>query len=331
MRLSAFECLARGAKILRGNGRLVLWRWLFMLVPALFGVLALALPLLVAGIDSLSALPSDPLQLQTWARQLGERWMAADSQTLLLSSAGSAVLLLLAVIAWAFVEAGTYGILYGADRQAPPGAPAGPWFRTLSLREFFGWAGRYVWRYVRLVLLWCPLVIVVSATIGYLVAMAGTGATRWGAAAGFAIGCGGALPLGFLLFGLIAGVWLAMADLVREESGAWRGLTTGLRVFGRRLGAVLLLLVAWLLGFVAIAFTFEISSRWVHAAIGTTTTLSTSLDLGLALIESLATGAIQLWLAASMVVLVRGETRARRASEASDATQPALAAGGAAP
>jgi hypothetical protein len=319
MRLSALDCMARGASILRANGRLVFWRWGFMLVPTLFGVLALALPLLVAGVRSLGNLPEDPLLMQAWLGDIADRLMAADPQTMLLAAVGSAALLLLMVVAWAFVEAGSYGILYGADRQAPPKAPPGPWYRTLSLREFLGWAGRYLWRYLGLLLLWCLLTAAVSFALGLLIAFAGVGAARWGTTAGFAIGCGGALPLGFLLVVLIAGLWLAMADLVREESGAWRGLATGLRVFGRRMGAVLLLLLVWLFGMIVVAIVFEIPGLLLHAAVAESLPLPLprALDLVLRLIESLASDVVHLWLMASLVVLVRAEVGAARSNRTS--------------
>jgi hypothetical protein len=309
MRLSALDCLARGGAILRGNARLVPWRWGLMLIPTLFGVLAVVLPLLAAGGASLDNVPEDPRQLEAWLTEIGER-MVDNPQPLLLALVGSAALLLLAVVAWGFIEAGSYGVLYGADRQAPPKAPAGPWYRTLSLREFFGWGGRYLWRYVGLLLLWCVLLAILGAGVGLLAALTGVGATRWGPGAGFGIGCGGALPLAFLFFALFAGLWLAMADLVRQESGVWRGLGTGLGVFGRRFGAVLVLLGVWLVGMVAVTAIFVIPGLLLRSLTGGVPEASAATEVVLQLIQSLVSQYVHLWLAASVVVLVRSETRA---------------------
>ena len=73
------------------------------------------------------------------------------------------------------------------------------------------------------------------------------GGERWGGPAAVGIGCGGALPLGFLL--VASSLWslLAVADAARRESGTLAAARQGLRVLGRRLGAIVLIFGFWLI------------------------------------------------------------------------------------
>jgi hypothetical protein len=91
-----------------------------------------------------SARPED---WEAWGAELAERLTTASGG---LAAAALAALFVwtLAFVVFCFFQAGTYGILYAGDRQAPAGVPAhAQWFRTFSRRDFSGFGGRHLWRF----------------------------------------------------------------------------------------------------------------------------------------------------------------------------------------
>jgi len=84
----------------------------------------------------------------------------------------------------------------------------------------------------------------------------GVGGEVWGKTAVVGIAGGGLLPLGFLF--LITGLWchVAQADLARGDSGALAAARRGLKVLGRRLGAVAVLVVLFVGAGFALALLF---------------------------------------------------------------------------
>ena len=130
-RLSAADCLRRGWANLSANWELVFLQWVQLLLVAALLAVSLVPPLAVIG--SLGA-----------GRALGR----AVGPSLLLALVALLALWTLALLVYSFFQAGTYGILAAADRQALPGGRRSPlFFRTFSLRDFLGWGGRYVWRF----------------------------------------------------------------------------------------------------------------------------------------------------------------------------------------
>jgi hypothetical protein len=73
----------------------------------------------------------------------------------------------------------------------------------------------------------------------------------WGVPAGIGLGCGGALPLVFLCVVLALWSTLAFADLGHPEARVGISSRLGLAVLGRRIGAVLLLLLMMLAASIA--------------------------------------------------------------------------------
>ena len=66
--------------------------------------------------------------------------LAQVSPPLLLALAAALAVWLLSLLLHCFLQAGTYGVLAAADRQALPGLAGTPaLFRTFSLRDFLGW------------------------------------------------------------------------------------------------------------------------------------------------------------------------------------------------
>jgi hypothetical protein len=121
------------------------------------------------------------------------------------------------------------------------------------MAEFSGWGGRYVWRYfwffhlsltVGLVLMLVATLVLVGVGFGY---------EAWGAGAAYGIGCGAALPFLFAL--LVFGFWSVTSRpfLALPEGSVLRAAGAGLRIVGRRPGAVLLVVGTVLIAGIAIA------------------------------------------------------------------------------
>ena len=242
MKASAVTCLSRGIASLVANWKLVPVNFAGLLLVVLLVLLGLAVPFAVLGSDLLSALVgASPEQAGRLLRQAVDR-MAEPTPALAAALVGTAAVWLLAFLVHCWLAAGTYGVLVSAERQARPhGARDWRWFRTFSLRDFCGWGGRYLWRFAGFALL--SLVVGVALAVGaalLFVLAAMLGESR-GAPAALGVGCGGALPLAFLLLATLLWSWLAQADLAREGSSVFRAARQAASVLGRRLGGTLLL------------------------------------------------------------------------------------------
>ncbi len=311
MRLSAIDCLRRGLASSGANWELVIVQWLHGFAFTALVLAGSVLPFVALGYDwattGNAGLPEDLDQTGS------DLLLRAQGRLLLLGAAlfGMLVLWLLAVLLHAWVQAGTYGVLHSADRQALPGTAHGRrslrTFRTFAWRNFFGWAGLYGRRYFGFanlagffLLLWTIAVpFWMSATLG--------GAARWGEGGALGIGCGGALPLGFVFLVLLLWYAVAQADLAREGSGLRAASRIGLEVLGARLGAVLFLFVLFLLPFALLAgagfavqtATFLLAGRPL---------LRAAAEIGFTLIASLTQGLLLIALGGTLVALVRSET-----------------------
>jgi hypothetical protein len=311
MRLSAIDCLRRGLASSGANWELVIVQWLHGFAFTALVLAGSVLPFVALGYDwattGNAGLPEDLDQTRSDLLQ------RAQGRHLLLGAAlfGMLVLWLLAVLLHAWVQAGTYGVLHSADRQALPGTGHGRrslrTFRTFAWRNFFGWSGLYGRRYFGFAnlaglffLVWFIAVpLWMSATLG--------GAARWGQGGALGIGCGGALPLGFVFLVLLLWYAVAQADLAREGSGLRAASRIGLEVLGARLGAVLFLFVLFLLPFALLAgvgfavqtATFLLAGRPL---------LRAAAEIGFTLIASLTQGLLLIALGGTLVALVRSET-----------------------
>jgi hypothetical protein len=302
MRLSAVDCLRRGWGNLMANWELVVLQWLqSILVTALFlaGVLV---PLLMLGLGTDLFAGSTPSLDELVVELLNFSW------TLLLGLLAAFAIWTVAFLVHCYVQAGTYGILVTADRQALPGPPRDRrLFRTFSLRDFLGWGGRYVWRYFWFINLFCLLVSLTFLLAVLWVAFMARGGQRWGGPAALGIGCGGALPLGFLA--LVLGLWfsVAQADLAREESDVRTASRVGLSVLGRRLGAVVLLFLLLLIAAVALSVAFLPLSIGVDLVLPDAPVARAVAHVFLFLLQGLPSALLMLALAAALVALVRSE------------------------
>jgi hypothetical protein len=310
MHLSAIDCVHRGLLSLRANWQLVVVQWLQTLVVVVLTVAGLVPPIAVLGLQSLVSFDGGPQDWSALYTDLLSRLAGgiAGCLPLALALVGTSLIWLLAFLVYCYLQGGIYGILVTADRQAAPGKPRGwQWFQTFNFKDLRGWGSRNVWPYFWLINL---IVVVASAwalvALG-LLALAVFAAQRWGAMAGFGVGCGSAIPL---LFGmLVVALWsnLAMADLALEDSGVWLAARRSLQTLGQRFWAVLLMLVL-----IVIAGLFA-SVFFVPVSIGLDHVLRDQFIvriIGRALLTLLQwawSGAVTVGFAAAMVSLVRSE------------------------
>jgi hypothetical protein len=304
MRLSAVDCLRRGWSNLSANWELVLIQWLVPFLVAALTVLGLVLALLSLGMNA--------LDFDRWtAREVEEalRRLGGSTPALLLALAALLALWLLALFLHCYFQAGTYGVLAAADRQALPGARRDRLlFRTFSVRDFLGWGGLYVWRFFGLLVLFWGLGLAVGTAILLWLISLGAGGMRWGAPAVLGIGCGGGLPLAFLAF--VLGLWfqLGQADLARQDSGVRIAARRGLAVLGRRLGAVISLSALFLGALVAFAIALLPLSLATEGLLSGAPRVQSFVQLIVLLLQALPYTLFAMVLAGSLVALVRSET-----------------------
>lgn len=258
MSRSAVDCLRRAGLSLRANWGLV---WLSLLQSVVVGVLfvvSLVPPFLVLGGMALLDREWTAAAAEEWLLGLGAA-LAGQLVPLALAIVASLLLGFLAVLVWGWFQGGIFGTLVAAERQALPDAQnragGASWFRTFSLPEFTGWGGRYAWRFfwffhlsltIGLLLMLVAVLIVFGVVLGY---------ETWGGGAAYGIGCGAALPFLFVLF--VYALWSVTAQpfLAKPGCGVMRAAGDGLRVIGRRPGAVLLIVLTLLVLGVGLAIT----------------------------------------------------------------------------
>lgn len=240
---SAIDCLRRGFHSTRANWGLLPLKLLQDLLFTVLLLVSFLPPVLVLGGMALLDAGWDEAALTDWLTGLPDE-LATRLVPFSLAVLASLVLGLLAVVVWGWFQGGLVGTLVAAERQALPRAEdrAGGWrwFRTFSLRDFSGWGGRHLWRFFWFFHLALTVSLVFMLLLVLLVVGAVFGQEAWGPGAALGIGCGGALPLVFLL--VVYGLWYTAAQpaVGLEGSGPLRGSVLALRLVGRRLGASLL-------------------------------------------------------------------------------------------
>lgn len=310
-RLSAMACLGRGVASLRANPELVLLGWVQALVVTALAVMAIVLPLLGLGFAAFFELLDDPESIPRALPELfagipgaiGKIVVAALVATLLLT-------VVLLVNSW--FQAGLFGVLTAADRQAPMlrgGREEWRLFRTFSMRHLLHWANLYVWRFFGFYnLMFLLAMIPLLATLVWLAAL-GLAGERWGGGAAVGVGCGGFLPVFFLY--LVVALWwmLGQADLAQDGSGVLAGSRRGLEVVGRRLGASLGLFLLYAAATLAVTFVFMPISFAAGVVFAGEPVLQNTLAVGLALVQWLALATITVAFSATLVSLMRSERR----------------------
>jgi hypothetical protein len=313
MRLSAVGCLRRGWTNLSANWELVLLQWLQSFAVTALTAFGALLSLLILGANLMRSDLGSAQGIGPWLRGL-----EALSPALLAALTALAAVWLASLLLYCFFQAGTYGVLAAADRQALPG-PRRPreFFRVFTLRDFRGWGGRYVWRYAGAILLFGVLLFALGGVVLLWLGLAVAGGGEWGSPAAVAIVFGGALPVGFLALVAGLGLHLAQADLAREGSGVRAAWRRGLGVLGRRLGAVTALFLLIALGVLVLAALFLPLARGADALLAGTPGVRALVRFLLVLLQSLPNTLLVTLFAGALVALVRSETspEIRRNSE----------------
>ena len=301
MRLSAADCLRRGWTNLSANWELVVIQWLGSFLVLSLLALGLVLPLVILGIDVLASQGIEDVL----------RRLADFRPGLSMALVAMLAVWLLTLLLHCFFQAGAFGVLASGDRQALPGPRRNRLlFRTFSLRDFFGWGGLYVWRFLGVRVLFWGLVMALGAAVLFWLVFLAVGGGGWGAPAAFGIGCGGALPLAFLA--LVLSLWfqVAQADLAREGSGVRSASRRGLHVLGRRLGAVAALFIVFLGAAAGLSIVFLPLAAAADSLLSGSPGWRALVRLILLLLQSLPSTLLTMLLAGSLVALVRSETLA---------------------
>lgn len=246
---SAFDCVLRGCYSLRANWQLVPVVWLqqvSMLALLIASAVAFVLPLgfgslSLEGLEQMTAQEAEGLVLDLLSRP------ATLLVPLLVGFLASSVVTLLAGLVYSWFQGGVMAVLLAADRQALPGPPR-DWrlFRTWDRRSFAGWGARLMWRFFWLINLYLVGILLVTLLWMLVIVFAVWGNEAWGGPAAVGIGCGGSLPLVFLIVVLAFWYLLAQAELPREGRTVRGASRRALDLLGRRLGAVLLIAVIFM-------------------------------------------------------------------------------------
>jgi hypothetical protein len=303
VRLSALDCLRRGWTNLSANWELVLLQWLEWLLLTLLMALGLFLPLLILGANLMGE-GSAARRAEALARRLADL-----SPALLLALVAMLAVWLASLLLHCYFQAGAYGVLASADRQALPGPRRRrEFFRTFSLRDFLGWGGLYMWRFLGVLLLFGVLTFLLGGAVLLWMIFLGVWGAQWGSPAALGIGCGGALPVGFLA--LVLGLWvhLAQADLARDGSSVRAASRRGIAVLGRRLGTVTALFLVTLVAALALAIVFFPLGAAADALLSGAPQTRTLVRFLLFLLQSLPNTLLAMVLAGALVALVRSET-----------------------
>lgn len=316
MRRSAIDCLRRGALSTRANWPLVLLSVLQGLAVGLLLLISLVVPLVVIGGSALRGVDlTDRAAVEAWVRAFDPSQIdwAGQGGALLLGGVSAFILSLAAIVVWAWFQAGILGVLTMAERQAHPEAErragAAAWFRTFSWRDFSGWGARYLWRFfwffhlsatIALVLVFLFAVLALGAGMAY-------DASGGGAAAG--LGCGGAIPLAFLLVIYLLWYFTAQPALAREGGGFGRAAIGGLRIAGRRLGgALLIVIVLFAVSLVVVSVTWVVQlTLQLGLGLGDQLVVWITLYLLLSLVQTLLSSVVTVWGFGSFAALVAAE------------------------
>ena len=308
MRLGAVEGLQRSILILRANWELIPLVWLqtVLAVALSLGSLVPFYFVLDVRLPDVSATPEESTAWLLDSLQHVSEQVASPAFWLAVVSSSAVALALFAC--YSFFQAGVFGVLTTADRQAPAdGRGEAAWFRTYSWAEFQGRGGRHLWPFFwlfNLVLLFWLLLLLLTSLAFVIAALAAGGG---GLGAGLAIGCASLFPLGFLFILLLFWSLFAQAVVAADDCGAWRGLKVGLRIMVRRLGAVVLLFVVMAFVSLAIAMVFLVLSLPLGGGWLADGSLGVVATLVLQGVQWFVTGLLQLLIAGAVVTVLRAE------------------------
>lgn len=308
-RLPAIEALARGIASVRANSELLLVQIATSVLVAASILLPLFYLLARLGLPFSLLASEDPEAIRAAAEG-----MNFDPSTILqLLGVGLLIALVagtIAFIVYCFLHGGTLAVLAVSDAQAPPlrRLPLEV-FRTFSWRGFLDGAARFGWRLFWLLNLY---LMVFTLLFGLFAVVLGGALSLSGSdqfAAACAVTCGLALPFLFLSFVLWAGMQMSGAVLVVEDASVGRAFRHGIRLTGRRFGALLLLLLLFVVASVVVSLFFALAGLGVDLAMSSPSVARSALSGGLAVLQFLVSTVLSLVFLASLIALARGEKR----------------------
>ncbi len=314
IRLSALDALGRGFSNVRANRELVGIQVASGLLLAASIVVPLALFVVRLGIPLSVFTASDPQALvralETVQLDLGQLAPMLGLGLLLLLVVGTLVFIL-----YCWFQAGTLAVLLAGEAQAPANrqVPAAV-FRTFSWSGFVGWASRYGLRifWVNNLFLLFLTLLLLALSLPFLL-MAALSDDRISAAA-CAMGCGLALPIGFVALVLVLAMIVAQICAVEEGATILGSTRRAFSITGSRLGGLLLLYLLLVVGSLAVATFFGGLGLIVKLALARAAMLQSVLSILLGAVEFAVSAALTLAMTAAIVALVRAELRLRPAA-----------------
>jgi len=307
--LSGIDALGRGVSSVRANWELILVATGGTLVVALVALAGLAPAVALVGLSLVDLLGAAAGASTSAALALRDLDPSTLGGAALVAAALTFVgALLVASLVQCWVQAGILGTLWAADGQSPPG-PRRPAlsFRTFTPRLFAAQASRHFLRLLGfygvvfgLGIVW--LLLALGLVLGAVAAGQGLGG-----GAGVAIGCLGAIPLGFAMLVLALGVAVGQADVPRPGGSALAAVKTGFRVLGRRLGACALLYLIFIAVAVAVATAEGLLSFTSSLLLADAPAAALAAGTFLFVVQTLVQTALTLGLTAGLVALVRAE------------------------
>lgn len=318
-RLSALDALSRGFLNVRANRELIGIQVAAGVLLAASILVPLALFVVRLGVPLSAFTASDPQglvrALESVQLDLGQLAPMLGIGLLLLLVVGTLVFIL-----YCWFQAGTLAVLLAGEAQAPSSrqAPAAV-FRTFSWSGFVGWASRYALRIFwvnNLFLLFLTLLLLVLS-LPFLL-MAAFSEDRISAAA-CAMGCGLALPIGFVALVLVLATIVAQICAVEEGATILGSTRRAFSITGSRLGGLLLLYLLLALGSIAVATFFGGLGLMVKLALARAAMMQSVLSFLLGAVEFVASTTLTLAMTAAIVALVRAELRLRPAAPRPDA------------
>lgn len=311
VRVSAIDALQRGLRNLRANPMLLalqVGQGVVLLVLGLAGLWPLALAI---GLDEAAELwlagqqGWDPGRVADFE---GLFENALDQWQLLVAALGAAAAVwAVAFLVYCWVQAGVMGRLAAGEAAAGAGASAAD-FRVYSWPAFTRDAAARIWRFFWLlnVIVIVGGIFLIVMTLGLSLMMALAGGDG-GLPLTCALGCLMFVVTLVVFFFLFAWTGVAKAELVVGDGGVLATCGRSFSLMWRRLGAVLFLLILFVVASVALGLIFLPLSIALDVVIGDSLMGQLSGDLALMLIQTPLNAALTVALSASLVALVRGE------------------------
>lgn len=313
-RLPALDALARGFVNVRSNRELIL----VQLAAGLLLAASILVPLLLVF-----ARLGVPLRVFT-ANDPGALAKALEAIDLDFSQLapllGIGLLLMLVVgtlvfILYCWFQAGTLAVLLAGEAQAPIARMAPPAvFRTFSWSAFVGWASRFGVRIFwvnNLFLLFLSLLLFAFTLPFLLGSWLSEGSFS---AVGCAVGCGLALPLGFVAVVLLLAMMVAQICAVEEGATVLQATRRAFAITGNRLGGLLLLYLLLIIGSIAVTTFFGGLGLILNLALARLELVQSVLAAVLGVVEFVLSVALTLVMTAAIVALVRSEMRMETAA-----------------